>query len=280
MDEGSEDVVEANRRFWDAATPRKMAVGSYPLEAFRTGKSTLFEHEREELGDVAGQSLLHLQCNNGLETLSLARDGADAVGVDVSAESLRYARELAAEVGVDAAFVQADVADVDAVFDRAFDVVYTSRGVLVWLPDLAEWAAAIAGSLADGGRFYLYDGHPIVEVYGEEFEPQASYFDAEPRWYEEAGFAPDEEHYRVQHTLGDVVTALATAGLRVEFVHEFPFSFWRRWDDMVEDERGRWTMPGDHVPLSFSLRAVNSETGGDGSVDPDRTAPRRCYRGD
>ena len=259
MDEDTEDILEANRRFWDASTPHKMEVSSYPLESFREGKSTLFDHEQAELGDVAGKSLLHLQCNNGLETLSLAREGADAVGIDISRESLRYARELAVEAGIDATFIQCNVYDVPEVLDRTFDVVYTSRGVLVWLPDLENWADIVVQSLADDGVFYLFEGHPVADIFDDDLEMMGSYFDARPRRYNEAGFGVDQEHYQTQHTLGDVVTALASAGLRIEFVHEFPFAFWRRWKGMVEDDRGRWVLPDDHIPLTFSIRAVNSE---------------------
>lgn len=258
MDDRFDDLVDVNRRFWDASTPRKMETGSYLLDDFREGTSTLFAHEQEELGNVTGKSLLHLQCNNGLETLSLAREGADAVGIDISGESIRYGRELAAETGIDATFVQCDVYDVPAVLDESFDVVYTSRGVLVWLPDLGAWAEVIADALTDDGVFYLYEGHPVADVFDDEFEMDGSYFDATPRRHDSAGFGVDQEHYQIQHTLGDVLTALTSAGLRIEFVHEFPFAFWHRWDGMVADDQGRWTLPGDHVPLSFSVRAVNA----------------------
>ena len=237
-----------------------MEVGSYPLGSFREGMSTLFEHEHDELGDVMGKTVLHLQCNNGLETLSLAREGADVVGVDISDESLRYARELAAETGIEAEFLRCNVYDVPAVLNREFDVVYTSRGVLVWLPDLADWADIIAHSLTEGGRFYLFEGHPIADVYNDDGEMDGSYFDSCPRRYEEAGFGVDQEHYLTQHTLGGVVSALVSSGLQIEFVHEFPFAYWRQWDGMVEDERGRWRVPGDPIPLTFSIRAVNPET--------------------
>lgn len=258
MVKDSDDIFEANRRFWDVSTPRKMEIGSYQLKSFREGKSTLFDHEHEELEDVAGKTLLHLQCNNGLDTLSLAREGANAVGIDISKESLQYARDLATEAEIDATFVQCNVYNVPEVLDREFDVIYTSRGVLVWLPDLVDWADVIARSLADDGIFYLFDGHPVADVLDDNLEMDGSYFDAHPRRYNETEFGADQEHYRTQHTLGDVVTALVSAGLQIEFVHEFPFAFWRRWEGMVEDKQERWTLPGDHIPLTFSIRAVHS----------------------
>ncbi|WP_207586985.1 methyltransferase [Halomontanus rarus] len=258
VDEDAERLFETNRRYWDVSTPQKMEHGSYPLESFRDGESTLFEHEPEEVGDVAGKSLLHLQCNNGLETLSWAREGADVTGIDISGESLRYARELAGESDLDGAFVQCNVYDASAVLDRRFDVVYTSRGVLAWLPDLDGWAAAIERLLADDGTFYLFEGHPLPRVFDEDFEPVRSYFDDEPSKRDESGFGADTDHYRTLHTLSDVVTALASSGLRIEFVHEFPFDYWHRWERMEDDGGGRWTLPEADLPLTFSLRATTS----------------------
>ena len=233
-----------------------MDVGSYPLESFRGGQSTLFAHERDELGDVKGKSILHLQCNNGLETLSLARDGADCIGIDISGESLRYARTLAIEHNLDADFIQCNVYDVSHIFDRNFDIVYTSRGVLDWLPDLGTWADCIAATLTDGGTFYLYEGHPVADIYDDTQRVAGSYFDDHPRRYETAGFGVDQSHYRTHHTLGAVISSLTTAGLSIEFVHEFPFAFWQRWEEMIKDQQGRWRLPDDPLPLSFSLRAT------------------------
>ncbi|WP_135363535.1 class I SAM-dependent methyltransferase [Halosimplex halophilum] len=255
MAQDPETVFAANRRYWDHSTPRKMAHGSYPLAAFRAGESTLFDHEREDVGAVSGRSLLHLQCNNGLETLSWAREGAEPVGIDISGESLRVARELAAESGLDAAFVQCNVYDAADALDRRFDVVYTSRGVLGWLPDLDGWADAVARSLAGDGVFYLFEGHPLVHSFDGDLGVGRSYFETGPRERTESDFGADERHYLTHHRLGDVVTALTSAGLRVEFLREHPFDYWRRWERMVRDDAGRWRLPGDPIPLTFSLRA-------------------------
>ena len=256
MDPESNTIFEVNRRYWDISTPRKMSHGSYPLESFLDGESTLVEHERREVGDVSGKSLVHLQCNNGLETLSWARAGADVTGIDISGESLRYAREIADEAGLDAELIQCNVYDVADVFDRRFDVVYTSRGVLVWLPDLDSWGEAIADSLVDGGTFYVFDEHPFLYVFDEDLNVAHSYFDSDPRIYHETRFGADVENYQTMHTLSDVVNALMSSGLQIEYIHEFPFDFWHRWDRMVRDDNDRWTLPGEQVPLTVSIRAT------------------------
>lgn len=256
MSPDPERIFETNRRYWNISTAHKMEHGSYPLESFLDGESTLFDHELREMGDVSGKSLLHLQCNNGLETLSWAREGANVTGIDISGESLRYARELTDETGLDAEFVQCNVYDVANVFDRQFDVIYTSRGVLVWLPDLDTWADGIARSLVDGGTFYLFDEHPFLYVFDENLDITRSYFDTEPRRYDETAFGADADNYQTLHTLSDIVSALTSSGFQIEFLHEFPFDFWHRWDRMIRDESDRWTLPGTQLPLTFSIRAT------------------------
>jgi tRNA/tmRNA/rRNA uracil-C5-methylase (TrmA/RlmC/RlmD family) len=63
----------------------------YDVDSFRKGKSSLKHIEIEELGEIGGKSLLHLQCHFGLDTLSLARQGAKVVGVDISDTSIQKA---------------------------------------------------------------------------------------------------------------------------------------------------------------------------------------------
>src|SRR5205823_6131285 len=96
--------------------------------------------ERDELGDVAGKALLHLQCHFGLDTLSWARLGARVTGMDFADDAIALATSLADEVGLDARFIRADIYDLPDVLTETFDIVYTSGGVLFWLKDLDRWA--------------------------------------------------------------------------------------------------------------------------------------------
>ena len=128
--------------------------------ASKRGGITLKALEREEVGPVSGKTLLHLQCHFGLDTMSWARLGAQATGVDFSDEAIELARALNAEVGTDARFIRSDVYDLTNVLDEEFDIVFTSYGVLVWLPDLDRWADVIRRCLKPGGTFYIVEFHP------------------------------------------------------------------------------------------------------------------------
>ena len=123
----------------------------------------------EELGDLSGRTLVHPQCHFGLDTLSLARAGARATGLDFSDPAVAAARELAARTGIQAEFVQANVYDaVDALGGRRFDVVYTGLGAINWLPDIKAWASTMAALLAPGGTFYLAEFHPFSDVFADD----------------------------------------------------------------------------------------------------------------
>ena len=168
MSNGGDRYMEANRRSWDTRTPTHFGSRFYDVDGFRAGASSLQSIEIEEVGDVDGKSLLHLQCHFGLDTMSWARLGARATGVDFSEEAVSLARSLSEELGIDADFVVSNVYDLPDVMDQRFDVVFTSYGALTWLPDLERWADVAAHFLEPGGFFYVVDSHPFGNVFYNE----------------------------------------------------------------------------------------------------------------
>ena len=118
--------------------------------------------EAAEIGEVDGKRVVHLQCHIGLDTLALARRGAAVAGVDFSGNAIAAARALAAESGLAAHFVEANVYDAVAETEGPFDIVYTTWGTIGWLPDIRRWADVVAGLLVPGGFLYFADHHPIL----------------------------------------------------------------------------------------------------------------------
>jgi SAM-dependent methyltransferase len=273
-----------NRANWDDRVPVHLASSFYDLAGFRAGASTLQPFEVSEVGDVAGRRLVHLQCHIGLDTLSWARRGAQVSGLDFSAPAIDAASALAASLGIPATFVVSDVYDaVDAFGGQQFDIVYTGTGALVWLPDIRRWARVVAGLLAPGGFLYLVEGHPFVQILDDAAgTPSAAgaagasgasgasglcvardYFDAAPQ-VEDYPYTytdgPALEHTRqveFQHSLGEIVTSLAEEGLRIEFLHEYDFDAFGRFDSLQRREDGTYRFPPGQprVPMQFSLRA-------------------------
>lgn len=268
--------LEANRKHWEELAKLHPETDFYDIEGFLDGESTLDPIEAKELGDVEGKSLLHLQCHIGLDTLSWARHGGEVTGVDFSIEAVEAARELAEDAGLAdrTRFVQSDVYDLaneSSIDDETFDIVYTSFGVLFWLPDLEAWADVVVQYLREGGTFYLVDHHPFTNTLSEDstaenleigypyFRDRISYDATETGSY--AGIEPAElNHGSVHgwsHSLGELVSALAGSGLRLEFLHEYPWSTFKALDAMEPRENGRYVLPelNHDLPFVFSLKA-------------------------
>jgi SAM-dependent methyltransferase len=271
VNSGWRRYLEANRRHWDEVVPIHARSDFYDVASFRDGKTGLNPIELEELGDVEGKSLLHLQCHFGLDTLSWARKGAVVTGVDFSERAIETGRALAAEIGMDARFVVSDVYDLPDRLKDQFDIVFTSYGVLGWLPDISGWARVVAHFVRPGGTFYIVEFHPFAWVFDDapgatNLTVRYPYFPSnEPLKSEEDGTYADPtvelEHratYSWPYALGDVVTALIDAGLRIEFLHEFPFSPYQCWPftEVVGDRTARLKSHDGCIPLLFSLRAA------------------------
>src|SRR5437667_7511054 len=138
------DSIAANRRHWDEVVAIHARSAFYDLDGFKRGACALSDIELSEIGDVAGRTLLHLQCHFGMGSLSWARLGARVTAVDFSEQAIALARSLGEELGISAEFMCGNIYDLPRLLDRKFDVVFTSYGVLCWLPDLSDWGALIA----------------------------------------------------------------------------------------------------------------------------------------
>jgi SAM-dependent methyltransferase len=259
------DYVEKNRTLWDAWTRLHERSEFYDLDSFKRGRSSLKPLELEEVGDVAGRSLLHLQCHFGQDTLSWARLGARVTGVDFSGEAISLARSLADELNLPARFVRSNVYDLPQVLDERFDIVFTSYGVLSWLPDLDRWAEVIARFLKPGGFFYIAEFHPLVGMLDDEgTHIEYPYFHRrEPTEIESRGSyaGPGDfslQEFNWEHPVGDIINAVLRAGLRLEFFREFDYAWhggaYRTMDEFEPGKfrlRGQWGL----LPHMFSLRA-------------------------
>ncbi len=184
--------METNRRHWDEAVAHHVASDFYDVASFRAGRSSLLPLERAELGDVRGKTMLHLQCHFGLDTLSWAREGAIVTGVDFSTEAIRTARSLAAELDLDARFIETNVYDLPNVLDGQFDIVFASYGVIAWLPDVETWTRIAASYVAPGGTFYIAEIHPLLNsiwdsTAADDVRMRHSYFGSDPQLDEEDG---------------------------------------------------------------------------------------------
>jgi SAM-dependent methyltransferase len=254
---------------WDERVPIHMVSSFYDVAGFKAGRPQIEPFEVDELGALGGLRLAHLQSHLGLDTLDLVRmhPTLDATGLDFSTRAVEAAQRLANEVGLAtrARFVHADVHQAANVLGRhRFDVVYTGKGALCWVPDLRPWAEQCADLLRPAGWLYVCEFHPVGYCLGDDAPVvSADYFDTSAQSYEEAGSDADLDaqtlhnlSYEWGHPLPQLFEALLGAGFELRFFHEWDHTLFQlnRW--LVRGDDGRYRWPGrGRLPLMYSLKA-------------------------
>ncbi len=259
------EFIEANKNSW-------ATLAKEHYESFKTilseNKSTLSQTQIQELGDIKGKTVIHLQCNTGADSISLARMGAKVTGVDLVPENIHYAQKLADDFGIrDARFIESNVLEIMEKHNEKYDIVYTTEGVLYWLDDLDLWARNVRHLLADKGFLYVLDTHPLLQVWDEDKLPDLAvkypYFRKtvdKDEWL--GGYACEPKkavNYTWMYTIGDIVNALSQSGLHIEWFHEFDWLFYKESaEKQIKDENGNWVFPElkGKLPFTFSLKAT------------------------
>lgn len=242
------DYEEINKRLWNQKTPIHFDSTFYDMKTFREGKSSLNPIELDFLGDIEGQSLLHLQCHFGQDSLSLARLGSKVTGVDLSDASIAIARRLNEEMSLDASFYIGNVLALDEILpaENRYDIIFCSYGTIGWLPELDSWAKHIGHFLKPGGRFVIVDFHPTLWMMDDNFEKIGySYFNLEPIIETEAGTYAERDapihatSFSWNHPFSEIFAALlAKGGLRLTRFEEFDYSPYNCFNNTVPCDKG------------------------------------------
>lgn len=259
-----QQYFDSNKLLWNKRAGVHFNSDFYNVKDFKEDKSSLNKIEIDELGSVAGKSLLHLQCHFGMDTISWARLGAIATGLDFSDNAIDIARNLAKELHQEVNFVCCNVYEAKQHLNEKFDIVYTSYGTIGWLPDLQKWADIIADLLNPGGKFYIVEFHPIIWMFDENFDYfKYSYFNSGPIIEETGSYAVKDDslhgkEYGWNHSISEIINSLISSGLTINFFNEHLYSPYNCFSNMVETETGQWKIRNlaDKIPMLFSLAAI------------------------
>ena len=255
----------ANRESWNKRTLVHADSAFYDLDAFKKGRSSLNKIELEELGDVHGRSLLHLQCHFGMDTISWQRLGAACTGVDMSDEAIKIARSTNDELKLDTVFICSNIYDLKENLNGQFDIVFTSYGTIGWLPDLDKWADIVAYYLKPGGTFYIADFHPALWMMDENFQHiKYNYFNTSVIAEENVGTYTDRSaairsmEYSWNHPFSEIFSALIKSGLTINEFHEFPYSPYNCFKGVEQGGDGMWRIKDmdEKLPMMYSIKAV------------------------
>jgi len=259
------NYFEVNKNTWNNKVVIHAKSEMYKMEAFKAGESSLMPYELKALGDVNGKSLLHLQCHFGQDTLSWTRMGAKCVGVDLSDEGIKLAMALSSELNLEAKFVCCNVLDTSQHVSETFDIVYTSYGVIGWLPDLKPWAKMISERLKVGGTFYIVEFHPILWMYDYidgkstmkyHYNRKEVIYDEYEGTYANQASKMVSKEYGWNHGLSEVVNALIDAGLQIDYLNEYDESPYNVFPDLEKVDNGMYKMKNQLFPMLFEIKAT------------------------
>jgi SAM-dependent methyltransferase len=266
------NYIDENKKLWNEWTGIHVQSKFYDVEGFKKGRAAYDQIELAGVGEIAGKSFLHLQCHFGTTTLSFARLGAHVTGIDFSPVAIEQAQNLSAELNLPARFICSDIYSAPDKLNEQFDVVFTSYGVLSWLPDMEAWAKVVAHFLKTGGRFFVVEAHPFAYVFDRPTStddlklvyPYSSPKD-QPITLEVTGSYADKEakieaksEHSWNHSLSDIIGGLLKAGLKITDFQEYHHCVWEMFPGMVSDENNNFylTENADRLPLMFSITAT------------------------
>ncbi|MCW3785236.1 class I SAM-dependent methyltransferase [Plebeiibacterium sediminum] len=236
----------------------------YDIKSFKEGQSSLKPVELELLGDITGKSVLHLQCHFGMDTISLSRLGAKVTGIDLSNNAIDKAKALASELNMDTEFIQSDVYALKENLEQKYDIVFTSYGVIGWLPDMDKWAHIISYFLKPGGKFIMVEFHPVVWMFSYDFKSiEFNYFGGEPIIEElEGTYTDTEEKSNIKeksvswnHSLSEVFNALQVNYLTLNSFKEYDYSAYNCFEQMIEIDKDKYQIKGTDgkIPMMYSV---------------------------
>lgn len=255
-----------NQKMWDDRVPVHIKSDFYKVKEWLAGEDRIEDMTLEGLGNVAGKSILHLQCHFGQDSLSLARKGAKVTALDFSKPAIEQARKFNKQMELDVEFVEANVYDIQAHIEGQFDIVFASFGAICWLPDLTAYAKIVNHYLKPGGFFLLAEFHPTLYLF--DFDTKKVAYD----YFEKPGMKPEEDNeegtytdggegmaghsYFWPHSLQETMGAFLDEGLQIERFKEYPFSPWNCFSNMVETGNREYVFGGFGVsiPHCFVLK--------------------------
>jgi len=259
---------EINRASWNNRTDAHLKSEFYDLQGFINGKSSLNDIELALLGDVKGKSILHLQCHFGQDTISLGRLGAHVTGVDLSDKAIERAKELADKTSIKAEFICCDIYDLPKHLNKQFDIVFTSYGVIGWLPDLDKWGAIISKYLKPKGKFVFVEFHPVMWMFDDNFDKIGyNYFNTGAIVETQTGTYADrdapftQEYVMWNHGIGEVITGLIGNKIEIASLNEYDYSPYDCFSHTIEFEPKKYRIKHleNKIPMVYSIVGTKAQ---------------------
>lgn len=259
-----QEYFDDNKKLWNAKTPIHVKSAFYNQSKFLEQGNSLNEVELNEVGDVEGKKILHLQCHFGQDSISWQKKGAEVTAIDLSDEAIEVAKKLNVQMNTNVHFICCNVYEINDHLTEQYDIILTSYGTIGWLPDLSIYTKLIHSFLKPGGFYYIVDFHPFIWTLDDEYTQFGyNYFNTGVISEEIDGTYADREatirlkEHGWNHPTSELLNALLQTGLKLEFFNEFDFSAYNCFPKMEERGTGKWQFEHfkNRIPYMYSLKA-------------------------
>lgn len=264
-----ENYIEINRQSWNNKTNIHIKSEFYDLDNFMKGNSSLNDIELDLFGDLNLKKVLHLQCHFGQDTISINRMGAEITGVDFSDRAIQSAKQIAKETNSTASFICCDIYDLPNHLDQQFDIIYTSYGVIGWLPDLDKWASIISKFLKPNGKLIFVEFHPVVWMFDSNFEKifyryfnSGAIIESESGTYADKSAEITQEYITWNHSISEVINSLIKNGLQIDQFNEYDYSPYNCFNKTSETEPKKYRIKHleNKIPMVYSIVATKENS--------------------
>jgi len=216
-----ESHVRRNRRFWDKAAEAYQEKHGRRLAdtAAAWGVWRVPEERVRAIGAIGERQALELGCGAAQWTVELARRGAHATGLDLSAAQLELARKHLADGGIEASLVQGSAEELPF-GDESFDLVMCDHGALSFADPRAA-IPEVARVLRPGGRLAFSIHSPLLFIC---WNPKTERVDRRLHFdYFDMRSEADESSIQFQLPYGEWIELFRSSGLELRrLVHLRP----------------------------------------------------------
>lgn len=202
-----------------AATWNRDPAGPDEPVHVRYGPEIATETDLRLLGSVADKRVLELGCGTGRCSVAFATQGAHAIAIDFSPESLGAAKRLAERDGVKVELHEGDLADLAFVRADSVDLVFSAYALSL-VDDINRVFRQVHRVLKEGAPFVFSVMHPASAMLDENPDQapiiQRSYFDTS-----RVDLGSDRPPFAIHvHTISDLFSGLSRANFRVDLLLE------------------------------------------------------------
>lgn len=234
------NATEKNRESWNKGSERYFHfnnsqdyIRTLIADPSRAFLGVTWRLLRERFPDFMGKRVCVPSSGDNHAVFAFAMLGARVTSCDISENQLANAEKISEKYdwGKSIEYIRADTMRLDGVDDDAYDLVYTSNGVHVWIEDLPAMYNNIYRVLKRGGSFIMYEIHPFLRPFNDDLSVRKP--------YDMVGPFEDNEEVTFAWRVMDILNALMDAGLRLTHMEEafaeknYDWPFWMSYEEIA-----------------------------------------------